>query len=161
MREAIGGAWLYGIVITFIVFFASFLAVSVNYSKAFHVKNNIVDLLSKYEGNNPCARKKISNYLKETGYMVPYKCSSINDGYTYKGYNLNGDEIDSGASEDSNVYSNYCIYTDSNISSVIDKDFYRVVVFFRIDLPFMGDLFTFKVRGETETIYYVNETTTC
>ena len=52
MREAIGGTWLFGLVITFIVFFASFLAISINYSKAFNVKNNIVDLISKYEGNN-------------------------------------------------------------------------------------------------------------
>ena len=36
MREAIGGTWLFGLVLTFIVFFASFLAVSINYSKAFN-----------------------------------------------------------------------------------------------------------------------------
>ena len=58
MREAIGGTWLFGLVITFIVFFASFLAISVNYSKAFNVKNNIVDMISKYEGNNCNARNK-------------------------------------------------------------------------------------------------------
>ena len=63
MREAIGGTWLFGLVLTFIVFFASFLAVSINYSKAFNVKNNIVDLISKYEGNNNCARKKINDYF--------------------------------------------------------------------------------------------------
>ena len=47
MREAIGGTWLFGLVITFIVFFASFLAVSINYSKAFNVKNNVVDLIMR------------------------------------------------------------------------------------------------------------------
>lgn len=154
MREAIGGAWLYGIVITFIVFFASFLAVSVNYSKAFNVKNNIVDLLSKYEGNNPCARKKISEYLKDTGYLVPYNCSNIDENYVYKGYDLNGDEITSGKAY-------YCISNDSNTSSVVDKNYYRVAVFFRLDLPFVGDLFTFKIKGETESIYFANETNAC
>ena len=74
MREAIGGTWLFGLVITFIVFFASFLAISINYAKAFNVKNNVVDLISKYEGNNCNARKTISNYLKYTGYLVTGVC---------------------------------------------------------------------------------------
>ena len=76
MREAIGGTWLFGLVLTFIVFFASFLAVSINYSKAFNVKNNIVDLIGKYEGNNCKSRKKISEYLYDVGYMVIGECSS-------------------------------------------------------------------------------------
>ena len=71
MREAIGGTWLFGLVITFIVFFASFLAVSINYAKAFDIKNNIVDLIGKYEGNNACARQKIGEYLKE---LYGYRC---------------------------------------------------------------------------------------
>ena len=52
MREAIGGTWLFGLVITFIVFFASFLAISINYSKAFNVKKNINEII------------KFINYLK-------------------------------------------------------------------------------------------------
>ena len=46
MREAIGGTWLFGLVITFIVFFASFLAISINYSRAFNVNNNVGDNVS-------------------------------------------------------------------------------------------------------------------
>ena len=42
MREAIGGTWLLTIVLVFIVLFSSFLALSINYSKAFKVKNGIV-----------------------------------------------------------------------------------------------------------------------
>jgi len=61
VREAIGGTWLFGLVLTFIVFFASFLAVSINYSKAFNVKNNIVDLIGKYEGNINVLDKKLEN----------------------------------------------------------------------------------------------------
>ena len=47
MRESIGGAWLVGIVITFVVLFTSYLALSVNYSKAFKVKNEIISLIAK------------------------------------------------------------------------------------------------------------------
>ena len=88
MREAIGGTWLFGLVITFIVFFASFLAISINYSSAFNVKNNVVDIISKYEGNNPCARKKISEYLHRVGYLVPGSCpDGKGASCSYDGYN--------------------------------------------------------------------------
>ena len=90
MREAIGGTWLFGLVLTFIVFFASFLAVSINYSKAFHVKNNIVDLIGKYEGNNCNSRKKIGEYLNDVGYLVIGKCPSDYNAYDLHGNYLHG-----------------------------------------------------------------------
>ena len=148
MREAIGGTWLFGLVITFIVFFASFLAVSINYSKAFNVKNNVVDLISKYEGNNCKARTKIGEYLKNDGYLVPGSCPD-DDAYTYKGYDLNGNPVGTGKK----AY--YCVSEDStDNTTVINKQFYRVVVFFKIDLPMIGDLTTFRIKGETESIYF-------
>ena len=76
MREAIGGTWLFGLVITFIVFFASFLAVSINYSKAFNVKNEVVNIVSKYECNNCNSRNAIRKYLRYQGYMVTGTCPS-------------------------------------------------------------------------------------
>ena len=63
MREAIGGTWLFTIVIVFIVLFSSYLAISVNYSKAFKVKNGIVDLIEQNEGLSSETQTQISNYL--------------------------------------------------------------------------------------------------
>ncbi len=159
MREAIGGTWLFGLVITFIVFFASFLAISINYAKAFNVKNNVVDLVSKYEGNNPCSRKKIGTYLRETGYLIAGTCpkKDNNNPYEYIGYNLDGTE-----STDPNGKAYYCVSKDStDNSTTLKKNFYRVIVFFKIDLPVVGDIATFRIKGETESIYFPNEETTC
>lgn len=165
MREAIGGTWLFGLVITFIVFFASFLAISINYAKAFNVKNNVVDLISKYEGNNCNARKKIANYLKDTGYLVTGTCPRsgdyLYDGFNYQGYDLEGNPVASGKK----AY--YCVSSDSiedttlSTGDTLKKKYYRIMVFFRIDLPVIGDLTTFKIKGETESIYFANESTTC
>ena len=143
MREAIGGTWLYGLVLTFIVFFASFLAISINYSKAFNVKNNIVDILSKYEGNNCNSREKISEYLKDVGYLVTGKCDS-----GYIGYNLNGDFVSS-----DKAY--YCVASDSTASTTaLEKSLYRVEIFFKVNLPIIGELTTFKIKGETEYVFF-------
>lgn len=148
MRESIGGTWLFGLVITFIVFFASFLAISVNYSKAFNVKNNVVDLLGKYEGNTCDAREKIGEYLSSVGYLVSGKCEA-----GYKGYLINGNPVASGEK------AFYCVKTNSVTStSTLNKLYYGVEVFFRIDLPVFGDITTFRVKGETESIYYAVDT---
>ena len=50
MREAIGATWIFGIVIVFIVLFTGYLAFSINYAKAFTVKDSIIDTLEKYSG---------------------------------------------------------------------------------------------------------------
>ena len=79
--------------------------------------------------------------LSDVGYLVPSGCPS-----GYYGYDLKGNLVKSGKSY-------YCVSSDSvgNLST-LDKQFYRVMVFFRIDLPMLGDIFTFKIKGETESI---------
>ena len=148
MREAIGGTWLFGLVLTFIVFFASFLAVSINYSKAFNVKNNIVDLIGKYEGNNCNSRKKIGEYLNDVGYLVIGSCDT-----GYYAYDLQGNYL--GESNTNNkVKGYYCVKSEDIDNTLVDKRYYRIMVFFKLDLPMVGDLTTFRIKGETESIYF-------
>ena len=150
MREAIGGTWLFGLVITFIVFFDSFLAVSINYSKAFNVKNNIVDLISKYEGNNCNAREKIGEYLSRVGYLVTGKCED-----SAIGYDLKGTKVDSGKAY-------FCVNKNDTLNTTsIKKDYYTVSIFFKIDLPIVGDLTKFTIKGDTEAIYFAKDDLTC
>ena len=145
MRESIGGAWILGIVMTFIVLFASFLAISINYSKAFKVKNNVVDLIEKNEGMTENAVEEIYGYLHTQGYILKGKCSS---GYT--GFEKDGKV--SGSND-----SLYCVKKVEISDTALDKAYYSVEVFFRLDLPIFGELFTFKVTGETMSIYFAED----
>ena len=145
MRESIGGAWILGIVITFIVLFSSFLAVSINYAKAFKVKNNIVDLIEKNEGMNKRAVKNIYDYLQTEGYILKGTCK---DGYT--GFDRDGNVTGSEKSL-------YCVKKANTASTAVDRTYYSVQVFFRLDLPIFGEIFTFRVSGETMSIYFPNE----
>lgn len=146
MRESIGGAWILGIVMTFIVLFASFLAISINYSKAFKVKNNVVDLIEKNEGMTNQAVSDIYSYLQSEGYILKGKCNS---GYT--GFDMSGKS--SGTDK-----SLYCVKKNTITEDVaLEKAYYSVEVFFRLDLPIFGDIFTFKVSGETMSIYFAED----
>ena len=46
---------------------------------------------------------------------------------------------------------------DKTTSTVVDKKYYRIVVFFKLDLPMVGDLTTFRIKGETEAIFFAND----
>ena len=69
MREAIGGTWIMGIVIVFVVLFSSFLAYSISYTKAFNVKNQIINYIEHKEGftksSNDVANIPIEQLLLE------------------------------------------------------------------------------------------------
>ena len=141
MREAIGGTWMMGIVVFFIVLFSGYLAISVNYSKAFKVKNGIIGIIEKNKGHNATAQGEIDAYLKEIGYYVYSDCSN-------KG-------IDRGTGFVSGTGGHkYCIKKNdaTNASATLSKSYYTVTVFFKIDLPIIGDIFVFPVFGETKSI---------
>ena len=145
MRESIGGTWLFGIVVVFIVLFTSFLAISVNYSKAFRVKNFIVDAIEKYEGHGNDTQQIIENYNKQIGYGVGNSCSGRGSGFG-KIIRSNGTET-----------SRYCVECHESFASEkngnrMPKTYYTVTVFFKLDLPIIGNLFVFPVTGQTKTI---------
>ena len=81
MREAIGATWIFGIVIAFIVLFTGYLAFSVNYAKAFTIKDQIVDILEKYSG--PGVRSSSSSYSGPV--LVEINDSMKNIRYSSKG----------------------------------------------------------------------------
>ena len=148
MREAIGGTWLMGIVIFFIVLFSGILAVSVNYAKAFTVKNGIINIIEKDRGHTEATRDKIEDYLKEIGYSVYGSCTL---GGVCRG---TGELPGTG----SNKYK-YCI-NKHNVKVNAKETYYTVTVFFKVDLPIFFDVFTFPVFGQTKTIIWSSGTDT-
>ena len=53
MREAFGGAFTIKLMLIFLAIYIAFIAVALNYAKAFRVKNKIIDIIKKKkEGNN-------------------------------------------------------------------------------------------------------------
>lgn len=149
MREAIGGTWIFQIVIFFILLFTGYMCLSINHSKAFNVKNTIVKAIERSDGvdltqeSNDPAISKIVNYLKETSYRTTGKCDS---GYT--GYNREGRKTNNNAS--------FCIaevpVRAGHSNELPNMRYYRVVVFYQLDLPIFRSVFEFRVSGDTKVI---------
>lgn len=149
MRQAIGTTWILQLVIIFMLIFVAFLALSINYTKAFKIKNELVTIVEKYEGvtqgeNSPVYL--LNNYLRYNNYTVMGKCNEGDWG------NQNLDEpILEEVKTNERYY--YCVRKiDDSTESSPYKAKYKVRIFFKFSLPVIGDIFTFSVEGTTISI---------
>lgn len=155
MRESLGGSLLLNLVIVFaglvIIFFISILS----YSKAYRVKNRIVEIIEKYgayekidaNGKNAIT-EELNPDLSAAGYetSIPRKCDTIrtrlvNEKYTGAlSSNLN------------KTYGyDYCVFEMKSSTNSTGK-YYVVVTFIHFEIPILGDFLTFPVYGETKIL---------
>ena len=76
MKESIGNAMLFYIIITFVVVLIMFFVGSLSYSKAYKVKNKIVEEIEKEETYNQAAIDEIESWLAgggENGKGIGYR----------------------------------------------------------------------------------------
>lgn len=130
MREAIGGALLIKLVMFFIVIYTCFLAIAVNYSITFRVKNQIINLIESYESYD-LAKQPIEEYINSVGY---YRSGEMTLG------------------NHSTCTSGYCI---QELDGARGK-YYKVTTYVSFDFPIIGKLTNFPVAGETRVIYRGN-----
>ena len=172
MKTAVSSTWIYSLVITFILVFAGYLAFTINYSTAFKVKNEMVTIIEKHKGMtnssgnsvksiivpgetviaNVGALQTINLYLLGKSYDVKDTCPS-DDNYKWAGVKELSLTEDSGSFDNPAVQGTkyyYCFYSPTG------SKFYKVRIFYRLDLPVLGDFFTFSVDGTTSEIFGMN-----
>lgn len=151
MREAIGGTWLFQIVIVFVLLFAGYICLSINYSRAYKVKNEVVDIIERKGTFDAYTMASVNQYLKKAGYYSIGKCPS--DMTAYKAELVDRTNVDKGSI---GKQGNYCIskvlVNGEETNGGISKVYYKVRVFFKFDIPIFGDIFSFKLDGETEQL---------
>jgi hypothetical protein len=50
MKDSIANVWLLGLVITFILLFSAYIAITVDYSQTFKLKNEVLNIIEKNKG---------------------------------------------------------------------------------------------------------------
>ena len=155
MKESIGGVTLFNIVIVFILLFAGYVSMSINYSKAYNVKNEILNIIKNKGGvctssnrNSECYNFgiQINDYFNEANYRSTGECD---EGWV--GYNRNG-EID----YNNSAFCVKAIKAQGN-SELPNALYYQVEVFYQLDIPVFSSVFEFSIYGETGRIYEPNE----
>ena len=150
MRQAVSTSTIFKAILAFTFLFSGFLAIAIVYNKAYKMKNEAISILEKYEGTNDTSIKIINNYLKNNGYSTKGKCNSANE-YGIKDLNDNSFEKAQGNTEYYYCISYNCTNDVCNINSG-GKIYYHYRLFFKFNLPFFGELFTFDVTGESKGI---------
>ena len=160
MREAIGGNWLFNIVIFFVILFTGYLCMSINHTKAFNVKDDIIKIIERRNGFdnlsavNSTSDKAIINdivaSLKQFGYRNTSVCPSSDGGSAWYGFDREGNK------DNSNRNSAFCIReidATGGKEDLASTSYYQVVVFYQLDLPVINNLFRFKIKGDTKLLY--------
>lgn len=134
MKESIANAFISNLVIVFVTIFIFFFAGSLTYSKAFKVKNKIVDILEKYEAFDSNAIAEINATLGEMGYRVNRNLKGCNQRNGKDSLTLN-----------TNTY-RYCVYEYDTPKG----KYYGVAAYMYFDIPIIGQSLEFPVYGETK-----------
>ena len=170
MRESFGGSFLLSISITFIVLFAGFLAVSINYSRAFTVKNEVVSIIENSQGwressgsnascgdYNTSSECQILQYLSRVGYNIDKNSVSCPD--IYEKPSGGREKVQNGG---------YCVKLVCTRPGTgrlgvgnSASGYYVVTTFVRIELPIIWTGISVPVTGQTMTLYHNSSSLNC
>ena len=153
MKESIGGIFNIQTVLIFIVLATGLLLFSVNYAKAFRVKNEFRRIIEQYEGLTESTAEKFDAAAKKYGYSFSnptiYENACERNGLrAYK--------------SDNYVFCYKCDLKDVDGTDVNNKTYkgayYTIYTFVDIDIPLINKIFPavasfLKIEGETSLIY--------
>lgn len=150
MRQGVGEAFTYNLIIIFIIIVFGLLSATLSYYKAFKVNSNILSSIEKYEGYNKSSEDDIARIMNILGYSRNNpKCASSRG---------RGETLVS-----SNPAFDYCVYYYNNDGGKDDKTKrnkdgepiyynYSVVSYIFIELPIIGN-FKIPVYTKGERTY--------
>lgn len=151
MRSTIGATWILQLMILFIVLFVGFIILTLNYSKTVKLKNEVVSMVEKYEGLNQSSLQLVNDYLIYSGYQVMGVCTEEDTEGVYGAYSLNTPRLEKAQA---NEMYYYCVkkYSGANTTS-----YYQITIFYRFNLPIIGDTSYFSVKGTTSNFQPVDD----
>lgn len=156
MREVSGTTWTFQIIILFILIFACFLTLVLSYSKAYIAKNEMLSIIEKYEGvtadngSTIGSLTIINSYLKEKGINTRGSCPTSegrDDWYGVKEYDGTYERSTGGGGY------LYCF----SLNGTAGKQYYNVRLFYKFNLPVIGEIAKFTVKGRTDTFIGNND----
>lgn len=163
MKESMSITYIFQIVILFIFLFAGIMALTINHSNAFGVKDQIVSIIENNNGNYLNAdgtfRDEIIELIESTSYRTTGKCDN-----NFEGYDRTGHHVDSGQNaavciKRVNATAGVDNYLTSILGGSVATDdfmpgnYYQVQVFFQLDIPIVNQIYNFSSKAETKVIY--------
>lgn len=181
MKQSISSIWLIGLVFSFILLFSGYLAVTVSYSSAFKLKNEMLTIIEKHDGlTNKQGNKNVASklhpgqkvegefgaiqtialFLRGSAYNSKGACPNEQGKTWYGVKDLDYTKLNTFEQAQKNTKYYYCFMKDelkyarnTNASnSQKSASYYKVRIFYKMNLPVLGDIFTFRIDGTTSEI---------
>lgn len=140
MKAAIGDALLLGIIVTFFSIVLLVLISSIAYTKAFRIKNKVVDEIEKAEKFDDTVNTSLYKVFKDVG----YKANAMMNNSSCEKYKGSGELLNT-----TSAY-HYCVIKLK--SAKYDGYYYKVVTFAYLDFPLISAI-QIPVYGETKIFY--------
>ena len=155
MRQTIGGTWLFQLMILFILLFAAFIILTLNYSRTVRVKNELIDMFEKYEGLNSRSIELVNTYLTYNGYTTQGICTEEDAQGMYGAFDLSRASLEPARA---GVKYYYCVRKFSGANTT---NYYQVTLFYKFNLPIIGDASGFSIKGTTSNFQSHDEKDYC
>jgi hypothetical protein len=166
MKEATGGISVVQIVILFILLFTGIMCLTINHSKAFAVKDEVINIIQNNEfstaPNNlsSAAILEMVSHLEKTGHRITGTCPNDWIGYQRDGTKNNNDAVVcirvhnvdkiNGKIAEKACTNDKCKYSEE----VRKMYYYDVKVFYRLDVPIIKQLLNnLSLDGSTKILY--------
>ena len=170
MREGISVTAIFQIVIIFILLFTAIMAMTINNSSAFSVKDKMINAIEENNGvtnfeNRVPLDSRIVKPMQEASYRITGKCPS---GEGYNGYDRNGNPV--GTDSKASVCIRKVIVNDSidaiydgkynsgKAKKVLKGDFYegyyfQVIMYYQLEMPIINGVYNLQTKGDTKIFY--------
>ncbi len=154
MKESISNSVIFGIVITFFAILVILLATSSAYTKAYKVKNRIIEMIVENQGIENGVKDSaelsalIDDELSKYGYRI--NTSVMPDCKPTRGIDKSGN--DSGELVSFSTKYNYCVYKYTIAKGV----YYGVLTYMYFDISLV-DQIKIGIYGESKTLFDISK----
>lgn len=165
MKESVSLTTIFQIVILFILLFTAIMALTINNSNAFAVKDSITNIIELSEGNflvnksgNLALNDELVNSMSENSYRTIGTCEEGYTGFQKDGTKTNGTKSAicikcTPATKEKDAY--FASKYPGVVGSASSKEgnYYSIVVFYQLDIPVLNQVYNFQTKGETKIIF--------
>lgn len=170
MKESIGNTYLVLMALTLISIIAALLVASFIYSKTYKIKNRIINIIEKHNGEiktldkNDETIKDIYRELGRMGYKVLYQDETCPDFNTYRDEMTEegeafvaSDNIFELVHDRKNGNYDFCLYRvktpnyDDSTSTKPKMYYYHLITYTHYDIPIFEQFIKIPITGDTRT----------
>lgn len=159
MKESIGSTQIFMIVVFMIFIFSGIMSLTMNRSNSYAIKDEIVSIIERNGGLDLSADigsasrdglviGEIVEAINHMSYRQTGNCPVLShtEG-TVQGYDRRGQKTSGQAA--------FCItkLNGTKDNGTTNSYYYQVIVFYKLDLPILRNVFIFKSIGETKLLY--------